>query len=104
MFDRGCFHAISWEFAPDYAQSIASWANPGARFLLICLTYDVSRLDPSSKEELEQLRETWKTHISKNLEVYFETQESTTIDFPLVHSPTSRGTKPGLCVKLLRKE
>jgi hypothetical protein len=35
ILDRGCLHIIDERLRPAYARNLATWARPGARFLLL---------------------------------------------------------------------
>jgi SAM-dependent methyltransferase len=37
IFDRGCYHIIPERFSGRYVEGVASWAAPGAKFLLLGL-------------------------------------------------------------------
>ena len=54
LYDRGCFHTIDYRRAYQFAKSIASWAKPNARFLLmnVCdVTMDANTPETGSQTD-----------------------------------------------------
>ena len=52
LFDRGCLHGLPKTLYPDYARTVAAWALPDARFLLLCGVNQGEQVDETQEKQL----------------------------------------------------
>ena len=96
LFDRACLHGLPKALHADYVETVASWALPGARFLLLYgLHRDVKRTTREIAEERAELQ----AHLEQLFTTHFTIMKSepTVIKRSPPHEPV-----PGLAVWMTR--
>lgn len=74
LFDRGCLQGLPKAFHPEYAKTIAAWAQPGAHFLLLCGYNQQARRSVAEEYEMQKAME---AHLHTHFRPYFTIHKMT---------------------------
>jgi SAM-dependent methyltransferase len=97
LFDRGCLHGLPKALYPDYVRTVAAWALPQARFLLLC---GVNQGEPVDDRHADQLRR----EMMMTLEAVFLPSFAITKWEPiLIDRNAHRTPVPGVAVWMIRQ-
>jgi 2-heptyl-1-hydroxyquinolin-4(1H)-one methyltransferase len=97
LLDCGCLHGLPKAAHADYAQTVAKWALPGARFLLLC-GYNQQARRPADEEY--EMQKAMETHLAALFDPYFVIHQMTPTfrERSLPHEPV-----PALAVWMERR-
>lgn len=93
LFDRGCFHIIPEKFAAAYSDGVASWSNPGARFLLLATT--------SIGTSADKGREWWINHVKQTFQGNFSIEKIEEIHFIFNAKSGAKKPMPAIAVWMI---
>jgi len=98
LFDRGCLHGLPKVLYPDYARTVAAWALPDARFLLLC---GVNQGEPVDAVRADQLRQAMVVTLEAVFSPFFAITkwEATVIERNAPRTPV-----PGVAVWMIRRQ
>ncbi|MFN8441278.1 MAG: amino acid adenylation domain-containing protein [Caldilineaceae bacterium] len=97
LLDRGCLQGLPKNFYPNYAKTIANWARPAARFLLIYGVNLGSQIDATQEEKLyEEMMQRLETTFLPTFEI-IKTERS------VIERHDLKVPSPGLTVWMIRR-
>lgn len=97
LLDRACLHGLPKTLYSDYVKTVASWAIPGARFLLLCgINQGVRREEQEEKKLQEQMIDYLESVFSPMFEIR-------RVEATFLERRPPKVPAPGLAVWMIRR-
>lgn len=97
LFDRGCLHGLPKALYTAYARTVAAWALPTARFLLLC---GVNQGEPVDAQRADQLRQEMFVTLAATFAPFFTIAKW---EPTVIERNAPRTSVPGVAVWMIRR-